>query len=78
MEPRANAFLERFHRRRGFATGYALDTVWAVTVDALIVALVVWVLSGLWMWWEMTATRKLGAVAALGGLAVFALFVVMI
>lgn len=78
MEPRANAFLERFHRRRGFATGYALDTVWAVTVDALIAALVVWVLSGIWMWWEMKATRKFGAVAALGGVAVFAVFLVTI
>src|SRR4051812_38588938 len=32
MEARPNALLDRFHRRRGFATGYALDTVWAVTV----------------------------------------------
>ena len=31
MEPRPNAFLERFHRRRGYATGYAVDTIWAVT-----------------------------------------------
>ena len=27
------ALLERFHRRRGYATGYVLDTVWAVSVD---------------------------------------------
>ena len=28
---RTNVMLERFHRRRGYATGYALDTAWAVT-----------------------------------------------
>jgi hypothetical protein len=78
MEPRANAMLERFHRRRGFATGYALDTVWAVTVDVVIYAIVIWVLSGLWMWWEMKPTRRLGAVAAFGGAALFALFLVTI
>jgi hypothetical protein len=71
---RANAFLERFHRRRGYATGYAFDTVWAVTVDAAIVAMVFWVLSGLWMWWEMKVTRPYGAIAMTGGLALFALF----
>ena len=74
MPHRANAFLERFHRRRGYATGYALDTVWAVTVDAVIAAMVFWVLSGLWMWWEMKATRLLGAAAVLGGAGLFAFY----
>jgi hypothetical protein len=71
-EPRAHALLERFHRRRGYDTGYALDTAWAVSVDVVIVALVFWALSGLWLWWEMKATRVLGALGLLGGLAVFA------
>jgi hypothetical protein len=74
MEPRANAFLERFHRRRGYATGYGLDTVWAGSVDLVIAAMVFWVLSGLWMWWEMKVTRKLGALAVLGGIALFAFY----
>ena len=69
MQPRPNAFLERFHRRRGYATGYALDTVWAVTVDLVILTMVFWVLSGLWMWWEMKVTRRLGLAALLGGAA---------
>lgn len=74
MAYRSNAFLERFHRRRGYATGYGLDTVWAVSVDAAIAAMVVWVLSGLWMWWEMKVTRGLGATAFLGGAGLFALY----
>lgn len=72
--PRPNALLERFHRRRGYETGYALDTVWAVSVDVVIVALVFWALSGLWLWWEMKATRVIGAIGALGGLAVFSCY----
>ena len=74
MPPRANALLERFHRRRGYATGYTLDTIWAVSVDAVIVAMLFWVLSGLWMWWEMRITRMLGALALVGGTALFALY----
>ena len=74
MQPRPNAMLERFHRRRGYATGYALDTVWAVSVDLAIVAMVFWVASGLWMWWEMGATRRLGAGALAAGVGLFALF----
>lgn len=76
MPHRTNSLLERFHRRRGYATGYALDTVWAVSVDLVIVAMVFWVLSGLWMWWEMKVTRVLGGVALLAGAGLFAFYLV--
>ena len=75
---RTNAMLERFHRRRGYATGYALDTVWAVTVDVAIGAMMFWALSGLWMWWEMKVTRRLGALAVVGGAGLFVLFLATI
>lgn len=78
MERRPNAFLERFHRRRGYTTGYRLDTAWAVTVDGVIVAMVFWALSGLWMWWELKVTRAFGAVAFLGGVGLFALYLMML
>jgi hypothetical protein len=71
QQHRTNALLERFHRRRGYATGYALDTAWAVSVDLAIAGLVFWVVSGLWMWWEMRATRGYGAMALLSGLGLF-------
>jgi hypothetical protein len=74
LQPRPNAFLERFHRRRGYATGYALDTVWAVSVDLFIIAMVFWVLSGLWMWWEMKVTRRVGLTSLVAGTGVFALY----
>ena len=71
---RPNTFLERFHRRRGYATGYRLDSIWAVSVDLVILAMVFWVLSGLWMWWEMKATRRYGASALAGGVGLFAFY----
>jgi len=78
MPHRTNAMLERFHRRRGYATGYALDTIWAVSVDLAIAAMVFWVVSGLWMWWEMKVTRRAGALALAGGAGLFALFLLTI
>lgn len=78
MPMRANAFLERFHRRRGLSTGYALDTVWALSVDLVIAAMIFWALSGLWMWWEMKVTRRYGLAAMAGGAALFAMYLMTI
>jgi hypothetical protein len=75
---RSNVMLERFHRRRGYATGYALDTTWAVTVDLVIAGMIFWVLSGLWMWWEMKVTRTAGALALATGAGLFVLFILII
>jgi hypothetical protein len=75
---RTNVMLERLHRRRGYATGYALDTMWAVTVDLVIAGMVFWVLSGLWMWWEMKVTRTTGALALATGAGLFLLFILVI
>lgn len=68
------AFLERFHRRRGYEAGQLLDNGWAVTVDFFIVAVVGWVLSGLWMWWGLRPTRGWGAIVLGGGIALFTFF----
>lgn len=76
--PNASAFLERMHRRRGFETGYALDGVWAFTVDLFIAGVIFWALSGLWMWWELKVTRTLGALALVGGVALFAFFLAVL
>ena len=71
---RTVTFLERMHRRRGFQFDSAWEDTWAASVDLVIVAMVFWALSGLWMWWEMKATRLWGAVSAAGGLALFLIF----
>jgi hypothetical protein len=71
---RTPAFLERMHRRRGYQDGFPVENVWAFTVDLVIVAMVFWAASGLWMWWEMKLTRRLGAILGIAGVALFGLF----
>jgi hypothetical protein len=78
LQPRANAFLERFHRRRGYTTGYGLDTLWAVSVDVFIVAMTFWAASGLWMWWEMKATRRIGLTAIVTGGVLFIFYLTLL
>jgi hypothetical protein len=74
QEFRSEPFLEGLHRRRGFQSSFTLDKLWGASVDLVIIAMVLWVISGVWVWWEMKPTRRAGLVWAGGGLALFALF----
>ena len=76
--PDTSAFLERMHRRRGFQHPDALEDVWAFSVDFFIAAVIFWSLSGLWMWWELKVTRRLGALALLAGISLFAFFLAVL
>jgi hypothetical protein len=65
-------FLNRTHFRHGYTQPFAASFAWAMIVDLVIVGLVFWVLSGLWMWWEIKPARVWGAVFGLAGAALFA------
>ena len=54
------------------------DVAWAFSVDAVIAGRVFCALSGLWMWWEMRATRWWGLACAAYGMGIFVFFVVAI
>jgi uncharacterized iron-regulated membrane protein len=43
-------------------------------VDLTILGLFLLAVSGLWMWWELRVTRRLGAVALGAGCGLFGLF----
>jgi hypothetical protein len=77
-EFRTPTFLERMHRRRGYKEPYALDDIWGFTVDAAVVSMIFWSLSGIWMWWEIKTTRLWGAISLAGGLGLFTLFLFLI
>lgn len=70
----SRGFLLRMHRRRGYQDGYPLENTWAFSVDLFIAVMIFWILSGLWMWWEMKLTRRTGGLFLLAGAALFALF----
>lgn len=75
---RLPVILESLHRRRGFQHDILTEDLWAASVDIVILAMIFWAGSGVWMWWEMSATRKLGTIALASGFLLYAFFLVTI
>ena len=55
-------FLLRMHLTRGYPGEVNTKWVWAVGVDAIALTLCFWGVSGLFMWWQIKATRKAGLI----------------
>jgi hypothetical protein len=77
-EFRGSTFLERMHRRRGYDRPYAVDDLWGISVDLAVVAMVLWCLSSILIWWELGPTRRWGTLALASGVALFAAFLVLL
>ncbi len=75
-EFRGSTFLERMHRRRGYDRPYTIDDIWGVSVDLAVVAMVLWCLSSILIWWELGPTRRWGTLALASGVALFTVFLV--
>ena len=68
-------FLTAAHFRAGFEYPYLLEQLWGAIVDLLIVATLIWIASGLYLWWNLGRFRFWGFVSLAGGIATFALLV---
>jgi len=75
---RAPTVLERLHRRRGYNQPYALEDTWGFSVDVAVVTMAFWSLSGIWLAWELKATRVWGALSFVVGLGLFVVFAALI
>ena len=71
-----DTFLIHMHIRAGFVQESFLSDLWAVVVDIVCVAFVLWVATGLYMWWLQSQTRRWGALALGAGCLSFFLFVI--
>ena len=58
-------FLTRLHLAHGYPSSVGARWFWAVIVDAMAFVMLFWGISGLFMWWQIKATRKLGFVILL-------------
>ena len=66
--------LIKIHTRSGFEMPGFLRNLWPVIVDVIQVAMIMWIASGLYMWWHLKRYRSWG-LAALGcGSALFVAF----
>lgn len=71
-------FLRRLHSRRGYGSPYLADDAWAFVVDLLIISILTWGITGLWMWYKMKPMRRWGTLCAATGCVLFAIFLVAI
>jgi hypothetical protein len=69
------SFLSGMHTRGGYDMGGFWDSVWAVFVDAVCVGLILWIASGMYMWWGLPATRRWGWIALGAGAVCFAVII---
>jgi hypothetical protein len=71
-------FLRGMHTRSGFDQPYAAAKSWGLLVDLVVVAMVFWVASGVWMWWEIKPARRLGGLLAVAGFALYTVLVCLL
>jgi len=71
-------FLTRLHLAHGYPGEVNARWSWAVFVDAMAFVMCFWGISGLFMWWQIRATRRIGAIVlVLSAIAATALGVAM-
>ena len=71
---RGDQFLTGMHARGGFEQESLLNTAWGAMVDVSCLGMLLWVFSGLYMWWCLPGLRNWGSLAFLGGAVSFTLF----
>jgi len=75
QEWRWDQVVVRMHFRGGYHQPLFLNLLWAIMVDVVCVAILLWIASGLIMWWRLSQTRVWGAVAISAGALSFALLI---
>jgi hypothetical protein len=67
-------FLTGMHARGGFEDERLFVRSWSIVVDLVCAGMIVWVASGLVMWWTLPGHRRWGLVAIAAGTLSFLLF----
>ena len=75
---RWDQFLTGMHGRGGFEQEGLLDRSWSVIVDLVCAAIVLWIATGLYMWWGLPASRTWGLVTIAAGTVTFLFFTMLL
>lgn len=72
----ASEMLARLHFRTGYGQPGLLSKLWAFMVDLFCLTTLIWIGTGLYLWWKLTLTRTWGWVALGGGMVTIGLLFV--
>lgn len=73
QHPHLDQLLTAAHFRAGFEYPYVLEILWGGIIDLLIVSSLLWIATGIYLWWKLRRFRWWGGVALAGGLLSFVL-----
>ena len=68
-------FLSGMHTRGGYDMDGVWDSAWALFIDVVCVGLILWIASGIYMWWGLPSTRRWGWLAMGAGIVCFAVII---
>ncbi|HVW86074.1 MAG TPA: hypothetical protein VHB50_15400 [Bryobacteraceae bacterium] len=63
------------HFRSGYEYPYFLEYLWAAMIDLLVLSSLIWIASGIYLWWKLTRFRFWGWVSLAAGMASFVLLI---
>lgn len=69
-------FLTGMHARGGFEQEGFLQNSWSVVVDVVCIGILLWIATGIYMWWGLPSARRWGWVAVSAGVVTFLFFTV--
>jgi hypothetical protein len=75
MRMRVREAIIRMHFRGGYGQPDFWSKFWGLAVDVTCVAILIWVASGLVMWWRLRFLRAWGAIAVVAGIVSFVVLV---
>lgn len=71
-------FLHKFHWIGGYHQSRFIHDLFAFMIDLTCLGVIVWVITGLVMWWQIPSTRKWGIAALASGWLSFIVFMIML
>ncbi|HCC59190.1 MAG TPA: hypothetical protein DEQ47_18405 [Solibacterales bacterium] len=75
QQPHLDQLLTAAHFRAGFEYPFFLEILWGTMIDLLIVSSLLWIATGIYLWWKLKRFRLWGGVALAGGVVSFLLLV---
>jgi len=73
QQMRVPQVIQRMHFRGGYEQPDLGNKFWGVLVDLACIGILIWIISGLIMWWQLPRLKRWGSIALAGGILSFAL-----
>jgi len=71
-------FIHKLHWLGGYHQDNLISDIWAFILDVVFISIIIWVVTGIYLWWKIRKTRLWGAIAIGGGVVSFLIFVFLL